>query len=1096
MSMTAETEREILAHYNLSFLYPTEWPPEKNEGEDNEQETPEAKAAKARHTRRFTTLEHSRGHSKHSGRSPHKGRGRDDELPPLPKDEPDPIGTSASIVTMMRKRGLPPEKEKVFLTSSLEFNPGEFVTQLHPNISRDETLMGWNKLTSTIDQKNHALKKLVESNFERYVRLKATIDNVYTEMRNHGVDERPGSRHTSWQNSSLRTRQLGPAFKTQPQNEKRKNALVAETAYGTAGVEAPLQEASAKANEIWGPAQRGRDREDHLKSALQSVEKNRAILDTGITLEDCIKRRDYDLLTEEYSKAQRFKREAQNIVARIAEADGGPSQVSEEEVQKMIITGRVLMEVDKRIEDFKRDTWRRLTTAHFTSGAETPDGKQEEYMELISVLMQLGVDENPIWVWLQSRYEYLRKRVVNSFGHVRVDLELQRRKLLNTNRPNDTLVAKHLKAAETVRRQNNEDMDTAPVITFWERETSSLSTLLSAKQGLLAEVVEFWNTARSFIEGQKQRGLPVGLDGRSKKFHRLERDNVSALKKYALELFGVIREQLNGMFVERPIEDLSAIISSDATSPKTPLSAVMSPLKASRLTFSSDKLPPLPSQGSPNRLWDSFAFWPPHSNALSASTYLSRLNNIVGIAAAELVSIPLIKTETPAMIVQLRSLVSDVRERSVVAITEAWVVDCVHSKELEDWTRPANKHDVTTLPSRFSAFEVAVLGNLQKIIYVPEAAHHSNSTDVILPPSAKHIEQVQKGFRNSVYKAFASMIEHVSKPTDSVGKNGTVRDDNDITVPLQREQSLSSTGDPIEVASTVSRFPFYNPPRDVKIDFLYPPISYISSKSEDIEAQRKTTIFRSGFSVKYKNLYKNPARPQYFNVDNPVQNARKLLTISNFQYLRADILPSLVTTFESHFLLTISDDAKIMRDVLSQMYGNVFGAYVAPHKDALRILITRGVSAPDYAPVRPRDAKPYVYDTLLHLVMVHTEVTRTAPALTHQVLAFLLEQLSTALIEAFRQRKRYNLPALMQATLDVEFLAQTLDNYTSQRAGDIQGEIYQVLDERTDNEARKKLQKGLPEMKATLKRLRDRTKGEFGCFRRERKHRGRGEEGR
>lgn len=75
----------------------------------------------------------------------------------------------------------------------------------------------------------------------------------------------------------------------------------------------------------------------------------------------------------------------------------------------------------------------------------------------------------------------------------------------------------------------------------------------------------------------------------------------------------------------------------------------------------------------------------------------------------------------------------------------------------------------------------------------------------------------------------------------------------------------------------------------------------------------------------------------------------------------------------------------------------------------------------------------------------------------------------------------------MQATLDVEFLAQTLDNYTTKKAGEVQGEIYQALDERTDNEARQRLQNGLPEMKAILKRLRDRTRGEFGCFRRDRR---------
>ena len=77
----------------------------------------------------------------------------------------------------------------------------------------------------------------------------------------------------------------------------------------------------------------------------------------------------------------------------------------------------------------------------------------------------------------------------------------------------------------------------------------------------------------------------------------------------------------------------------------------------------------------------------------------------------------------------------------------------------------------------------------------------------------------------------------------------------------------------------------------------------------------------------------------------------------------------------------------------------------------------------------------------------------------------------------------------LQATLDVEFMAQTLSNYTTEKAGDVQSQIYLVLDERTDNEARSKLQGELPEMRAVLKKLREGTKGEFGCFRREKRGR-------
>jgi exocyst complex component 2 len=74
----------------------------------------------------------------------------------------------------------------------------------------------------------------------------------------------------------------------------------------------------------------------------------------------------------------------------------------------------------------------------------------------------------------------------------------------------------------------------------------------------------------------------------------------------------------------------------------------------------------------------------------------------------------------------------------------------------------------------------------------------------------------------------------------------------------------------------------------------------------------------------------------------------------------------------------------------------------------------------------------------------------------------------------------------MQATLDTEFIAQTLGSYTTEEATSTQGEIYIELDRRTTNEARTKLKAELGDMRVVLKRLRDRTKGEFACFRKPR----------
>lgn len=211
-----------------------------------------------------------------------------------------------------------------------------------------------------------------------------------------------------------------------------------------------------------------------------------------------------------------------------------------------------------------------------------------------------------------------------------------------------------------------------------------------------------------------------------------------------------------------------------------------------------------------------------------------------------------------------------------------------------------------------------------------------------------------------------------------------------------------------------------------------------------------------------------------------------LLTLSNLQALRTTVVPNLTTQFESAFSVKLTEEAKTIRDVLGQIDARLFQTYTRPSVEQLRGIVRKGITSPSWPPdpnTKPREVRPYVYDALLAFVLVHTQVSTTAASLTTQVLSYLLEQLSRDLFETFKQRSKYSLASLMQATLDVEFVAQTLSQYTTERASELQSQIYQELDRGTDNEARTKLQSELPEMRAVLKRLREGSRSEFACFR-------------
>lgn len=629
----------------------------------------------------------------------------------------------------------------------------------------------------------------MESNFERFVRAKAIVDSVYTEMRNHGDTGQRMSRQGFGHGRKISNQAA----------EKRKNALAEESDYGTIGMRRPLVEATTKAQEIWGPALGGREREDHLKLVLSSIEQNRVFFDTGSSIEDCIKRRDYAALTEEYAKAERFGREAQSLAQSLASTD---QRMTDRQMQQILITGRVLLDVKVRIEEFKRDTWHRLTTVNVASTNEVVDGKQEEYMELISILLQLGIEQNPIIAWLNGRHEYLLKRVKDNFDRVRRDLEVMRRRLAASPRPSAKVLATHLMNATKPDEPPQGDTDTQQVLRFWEKQTASLSSLL-LKGGLFSEVEEFWKTANDFVNGARQRHLPQGIDGRSRAHHRLGNDVVKQVQANALGLFSLMREQLHALFVEDPLEEIEELFSPTSPVAKTPVAGLMSPSKAARFTFNPDDVPPPIAHTTASASWEKYAFWPPHGNSLSAVTSLAKIINIVASGASHIVAVEVVRND-PALVQRFQLLVSDIRERFLAAVCTSWTADSENCRELEDWTRSSDNMGITKMPARFFAYEVAMINHLQRIVFLPSVQPVGDGKSVVQVPSQRNKDAVARAFKNSLYKAFAGMMEHAAKPMTGIVSADDSPDGLELTIPVIRDQNANQLDNTIDSTSNVS----------------------------------------------------------------------------------------------------------------------------------------------------------------------------------------------------------------------------------------------------------------------------------------------------
>jgi exocyst complex component 2 len=764
---------DVANHYNLSTAYPEEWPAELDQSEESDVEPFHSLKTKRLSRSRYSALERGHGSRKKGSISgPARTGHMADKL--VLKDEPDPLGTADSVVKILKQQGLSVDEEprlrNRFLLSSRTFSPSLYLSHTHSSASTQSLLEGLDYLSRSIDQKSASLKVLVESNFERFIRAKATIDSVYNAMKKQGSE--PESARANANRASGHIRQSGvrasspsPAAATNVDN--RKYALTKEGDYGMKGIRMSLVEASGKADELWGPALGGREREQRLYAIGNAVERNRAVYEIGTKLFRAIKQRDYDSIFEEYRRAKTFANEAKVTADR---AISGRRPLTDEETHTILVTGRMWIDVEHQIQAFKRDLWHRLSNVQTSSSLITSSGPVEEHMELIGALLELGVEDNPVWIWLLSRYDFLKTKIIRFCERSRVEIEVLRRRLAIGEKPTPQVMTSFLRLPlREGATESPEKLDTDQAIELWECIHTYLTKLLTLQSGVLGEVIDFWETAQSFIDGSKQKALPVGFEGESRKHHRLSNDGVRQLQNGIIELVDLIRESVLSLFADPPIEDISLLFSPNPTTPDTPVN-LLTPTE-SRFKLDPKNLPPpSPKRGE---VWEDFAFWPPYANSLSGVYYLSKFLILIGTAASEMTTLGPI-TIGSSTYDRLKSLVGIARERSVRVICAAWSKDAENCKMLEDWTRDSERRDLTKMPGLFMTFESAVLAGMQKILYISEAMSKAGTVDVVTPPPAKLLQMVRTQFVSSVYKALSGLVENAERAIKPEGDDGWI----------------------------------------------------------------------------------------------------------------------------------------------------------------------------------------------------------------------------------------------------------------------------------------------------------------------------------
>ncbi|KAG0140924.1 hypothetical protein CROQUDRAFT_52505 [Cronartium quercuum f. sp. fusiforme G11] len=232
-------------------------------------------------------------------------------------------------------------------------------------------------------------------------------------------------------------------------------------------------------------------------------------------------------------------------------------------------------------------------------------------------------------------------------------------------------------------------------------------------------------------------------------------------------------------------------------------------------------------------------------------------------------------------------------------------------------------------------------------------------------------------------------------------------------------------------------------------------------------------------------------------------DTRVLLTISNLLHLRTIYIPKLFKQFQDAFRVDMASDTATLMDVIGQLDTLLLGDYIKRKSVVLADIINTGVLGGEidwFLAPKPTEIHAFIYDALLSLVLVHAQVSAISgpPHLTSSsqpatsslvktVLSGLIEELANQCLEAFGGVEKFGMGGMLQATLEIEFMHQTLSAYVTAQADQTLQSIYQKISsayQRTPNAdgSNEVLQKELEALKRTLQFSRRSTALAFVCF--------------
>ncbi|SCV68475.1 BQ2448_596 [Microbotryum intermedium] len=446
--------------------------------------------------------------------------------------------------------------------------------------------------------------------------------------------------------------------------------------------------------------------------------------------------------------------------------------------------------------------------------------------------------------------------------------------------------------------------------------------------------------------------------------------------------------------------------------------------------------PPMPSDpADPNALPPLPSFVPPNANATSNCHWLLRTLHEMVDCASDLTALELAGEASQS----LKELVGTSRWRFEEAICSSWVRDAKVFFRLETWYPDPDEPSTTAYLRQVAAFQRFCAISAYRI-----AGGTEERAQALMGSNASSNPSNQPSSRSR---------SDVSLPTEFVKK--------------------------IQAAFLDGLYAFLD--GLVHVAFSDPEHIFASPAQGSKNATNATAR---------RNLVTTGEDGRSKEVDIRNVDIRVLLTVSNLTHLRETSIPRIINQFQSAFKIDMEADVQMLMDVTEQLDKILFDDYVKRKSADVARILRKGVlggTVDWFEAAKPTEVHPFIYDALLSLVLVHAQVSATARPLVARTLGSLVEELANVALDAFGKVERFGMGGMLQATLEIEFMHQTLSQHVSPLADSTLQSIYKTISQsyyrRPTPDSAQELQKELEGLKRTLVASRRATALQFLCFR-------------